>query len=122
MGRENRYGWPEIPLSVRMHDFTPSLRPTVCFHCWLTRDNPVSLHIDRAPYEFCGECKRWCILDGLCLTAALHGTGTWLHWKDRLDKDPMVTRWLPSGRRVGRRHRGKNPEAAAKTLAESGPG
>lgn len=102
-----------------MHDFTPSLRPTICIHCWLTADDPSALHIDRQGVEFCPDpCRLWTVRNGICISP-LHEVGWgWLAWKDQLDKDPMVTRWLPDGRRVGRRHRGRNPEAAAKTLAE----
>jgi len=122
MGRDGRYGWPEIPLSMRMHDFTPSLRLSVCFHCWLSQDNPEALHIDRTGTGFCEHCKTYTIIDGICINGHHTVSLNWLHWKDRLDKDPMVTRWLPSGRRVGRRHLGRNPEAAAKTLAERAQG
>lgn len=101
-----------------MHDFTPSLKPDVCLHCWLTQDHPNALHIDRTGTGLCASCNTWTVIDGICINGG-HGTsGRWLAWKDQLDKDPMVTRWRPDGRRVGSRRWASNPEAAAKTLAE----
>ena len=114
----SRYGWPEVSLRFRQHDFTPSFKPDVCFHCWLTADHPDALHINRAPYSFCDLCEMWTVLDGTCLQP-LHDVGWgWMHWRDRVDKDPMVTRWLAGGRRVGQRRQFRNPEAAALTLRQ----
>lgn len=113
-----RYGWPEISHRFRMHDFTPSFKPEICFHCWKTADDEEALHIDRAPFTFCDICELWTVLDGLCIHP-LHDVGWgYVHPEDRRRNDPMVTRWRAGGQRVGRRRNWQNPEAAALTLRQ----